>query len=141
MTSSPPLRASPKVVSRIVFRPPQHAEAFIEQSNLTRHTCRVCQQPVKGTDRQIHVGRHILKAICGVPDTSVKFPVSNAYPCGMCGGPTNNGACKVEIKSGKALSTCPSAYSFMVVPASKFHKGRPCTNVPVVCALNCGETH
>ncbi|KAK6966807.1 hypothetical protein R3P38DRAFT_2590224 [Favolaschia claudopus] len=136
-----PYSVPPSAACRSIIYSAPIAGTVIEQSNLTRHTCRVCQQPVKGTDRQIHVGRHILKAICGVPDTSVKFPVSNAYPCGMCGGPTNNGACKVEIKSGKALSTCPSAYSFMVVPASKFHKGRPCTNVPVVCALNCGETH
>ncbi|KAK7007109.1 hypothetical protein R3P38DRAFT_3325559 [Favolaschia claudopus] len=136
-----PYSVPPSAACRSIIYSAPIAGTVIEQSNLTRHTYRVCQQPVKGTDRQIHVGRHILKAICGVPDTSVKFPVSNAYPCGMCGGPTNNGACKVEIKSGKALSTCPSAYSFMVVPASKFHKGRPCTNVPVVCALNCGETH
>ncbi|KAJ6518572.1 hypothetical protein DFH09DRAFT_1098400 [Mycena vulgaris] len=117
------------------------AGTVIEESNINRHTCRVCQKPVKDTDRQTHVGQHILKALCGVSDMSVKFPVSNAYPCGMCGGPTNDGACKVQIKGGKAQSECPSAYPFMISAASKFRDSRPCTNVPIVCPLNCNETH
>ncbi|KAJ6582561.1 hypothetical protein DFH09DRAFT_912293 [Mycena vulgaris] len=117
------------------------AGTVIEESNLIRHTCRVCQKPVKDTERQTHVGHHILKAICGVADISAKFPVSDAYPCGMCGGPTDDGACKVQIKGGKALSECPSAYPFMISAASKFRESRPCTNVPIVCPLNCNETH
>ncbi|KAJ7033015.1 hypothetical protein C8F04DRAFT_877150, partial [Mycena alexandri] len=90
---------------------------------------------------QSHVGHHIMKAICKVSDPSAKFPVSDAYPCGMCGGPTNDGACQVEIKGGKSISTCPSAYAFLISAASKFLQSRPCTNVPIACALNCGETH
>ncbi|KAJ7753073.1 hypothetical protein DFH07DRAFT_824524 [Mycena maculata] len=59
----------------------------------------------------------------------------------MCGGPTADGACKVRIKGGKAISACPSAYSFLILAASKFRDSRPCTNVPIVYVLNCGETH
>ncbi|KAJ7926528.1 hypothetical protein B0H13DRAFT_1599480, partial [Mycena leptocephala] len=117
------------------------AGTAIEATNINRHTCRVCQKPVKITDRQTHVGHHVLNALCGVSDFLILRQVSDAYPCGFCGGPTNDGACKVQIKGGKAISECPSAYPFMVSAASKFRESRPCTNVPIACPLNCNETH
>ncbi|KAJ7761933.1 hypothetical protein DFH07DRAFT_867598 [Mycena maculata] len=116
------------------------ANTAIGESNISRHTCRICQKPVKDTDRQTHVGHHILKAFCGVVDESAKS-VSVSYPCGLCGGPTSDGACNIRIKGGKADSDCPSAYPFLISAASQFRESRPCTNVPVACPLNCNETH
>ncbi|KAJ7826507.1 hypothetical protein B0H13DRAFT_1578173, partial [Mycena leptocephala] len=100
-----------------------------------------CRQCVKDTDRQAHVGEHIMKAMCGVKDPSVKFPVANTYPCGTCGGPTLDGACKIAIKGGKADSNCPSAYAFLIAAAGKFYDKRPCTNIPLSCPLDCREVH
>ncbi|KAJ7826421.1 hypothetical protein B0H13DRAFT_1566743, partial [Mycena leptocephala] len=67
--------------------------------------------------------------------------VSDAYPCGTCGGPTSDGACTIRIKSGKADSDCPSLYAFLVSAAAKFTKTRPCTNVAINCPLHCDEIH
>ncbi|KAJ7849431.1 hypothetical protein B0H13DRAFT_2402726 [Mycena leptocephala] len=124
----------------IVYSSPIAGTA-IEESNITRHTCRICQKVVKDTDRQMHIGQHILKTLCGVADSSAKFPVSNSYPCGTCGGPTSDGACKIQIKSGKVDSNCPSAYPFLISAPAKFKETRPCTNVPIVCPFRCDETH
>ncbi|KAJ7907497.1 hypothetical protein B0H13DRAFT_1618384, partial [Mycena leptocephala] len=99
--------------------------------------CRICGKPVKDQDRQGHVGEHLIKALCGVQDSSVKVPVSTSYPCGTCGG-----TCKIAIKGGKADSECPSAYSLLISAAKKFLPTRPCTNVPIICAmLDCKEIH
>ncbi|KAJ7903852.1 hypothetical protein B0H13DRAFT_1482469, partial [Mycena leptocephala] len=106
-----------------------------------RMACRVCRKSIKDQDRQSHVGEHLLKALRGVGDASVIAPVSNKYPCGMCGGPTTNGSFKIAIKGGKADSDYPSAYSFMISAAGKFRPTRPCTNIPIECALGCKETH
>ncbi|KAK7026965.1 hypothetical protein R3P38DRAFT_2480031, partial [Favolaschia claudopus] len=107
----------------------------------SRKTCRVCGKAIKDQDRQQHVGQHIIKAMYGVEDTSVKTPVSKSYPCGMCGG-----TCQASIKAKKLDSQCPSTYPFMistqVSTAKKFLSTRPCTNVPVACAmLDCKEIH
>ncbi|KAF8157483.1 hypothetical protein K438DRAFT_1621123, partial [Mycena galopus ATCC 62051] len=106
-----------------------------------RNSCGVCQKPLKDTERQNHTGLYILKAIRGVPDPTVKVPVSDQYPCGMCGGPTTNGACQVRIKGATADSDCPRAYSFQIKATAASRNTRTCTNVPVVCPLNCQETH
>ncbi|KAK7007190.1 hypothetical protein R3P38DRAFT_2470949, partial [Favolaschia claudopus] len=78
-----------------------------------------------------HVGQHILKSMRGVPETSARESVSGSYPCGTCGG-----TCSIAIKNKKADSACPSAYPFMITTAKKFLPTRPCTNVPVVCAMH-----
>ncbi|KAJ6533880.1 hypothetical protein DFH09DRAFT_932574 [Mycena vulgaris] len=117
------------------------ATTAIEQSIINRNACRICRKPVKDQDRQTHVGEHIMKTLRGVKDPSAQVPVSNAYPCGMCGGPTNTGNCKIAIKGGKADSDCPSAYSFLISAAKKYLPTRPCTNVPIQCTLECKETH
>ncbi|KAJ7479045.1 hypothetical protein FB451DRAFT_1172165 [Mycena latifolia] len=134
---------SPSTVlaSRGVIYSAPIAGTAIEESNINRHSCRICQKPVKDTNRQTHVGQHILKALCGVLDESVKIPFSDTYPCGTCGGPTGDGGCSIRIKSGKADSDCPSAYSFVISAAAKFHENRPCTNIPIACPLNCNEIH
>ncbi|KAJ6626794.1 hypothetical protein B0H10DRAFT_1941439 [Mycena sp. CBHHK59/15] len=106
-----------------------------------RTTCRLCKKPVKDADRQNHTGRHILKALRGVSDPALKVPVSNSYPCGMCGGPSSHSACQIRIKGGKADSDCRNAYSFQIQAASIFQDSRPCTNIPILCPLNCNETH
>ncbi|KAJ7447664.1 hypothetical protein FB451DRAFT_1535824 [Mycena latifolia] len=113
------------------------ANTAIEQSISNRNACRVCRKPIKDQDRQCHVGEHIMKALRGVEDPSVKVPVSNAYPCGTCAGPT----CKIAAKGGKADSDCPSAYSFLISAAKQYRPTRPCTNVPIECPLQCKETH
>ncbi|KAK6966695.1 hypothetical protein R3P38DRAFT_2590324, partial [Favolaschia claudopus] len=96
--------------------------------------CRVCGKAVKGPDRQQHV---ILKASRGVSEASVRVPVSTSYPCGTCGG-----TCSISIKNKKADSDCPSAYPFLITTAKKFLPTRPCTNVPVLCAMqNCKQIH
>ncbi|KAJ7087474.1 hypothetical protein C8R44DRAFT_574499, partial [Mycena epipterygia] len=106
-----------------------------------RHACRICHKPVKETDRQNHIGHHIMKFLRGVPDTSAKVAVSTKYPCGTCGGPTVHGACKIGIKGGKSESDCPSTYPFLISAAAKFLPTRPCTNIPIRCPLDCNEIH
>ncbi|KAJ7022129.1 hypothetical protein C8F04DRAFT_1402565 [Mycena alexandri] len=114
----------------------------IEETHFNRSTCRVCGVVVKDTNRQTHVGQHILKSICGVNDPSVKLPVSKAYPCGTCGGPTINGGCTTGVKNGKLDSNCPLTYSFMISAAAQFREKRPCTNIPIKCPLaDCHQFH
>lgn len=48
----------------------------IEVTNSDRQKCRICDKPVKDTDRQMHVGTHILKSILGIPDPDIIHPVS-----------------------------------------------------------------
>ncbi|KAJ7203197.1 hypothetical protein C8J57DRAFT_1621238 [Mycena rebaudengoi] len=117
------------------------ANTVIEESHNKRHTCRICHKPLKDTDRQRHVGEHILKALYQVEDLSAKVPVSNTHPCGTCGGPTVHGDCKFGIKGGKLDSECPSAYPFMISATAKFHDNRPCTNIPIRYPLDCNEIH
>ncbi|KAJ6604907.1 hypothetical protein B0H10DRAFT_1821290, partial [Mycena sp. CBHHK59/15] len=106
-----------------------------------RNSCRICNKTVQDKDRQSHAGQHILKALRGVSDLTVNIPVSAAYPCGMCGMSSANGACQIRIKSGKTDSDCPQAYAFQIHAASTFRSTRPCTNVPIPCPLNCNEIH
>lgn len=67
--------------------------------------------------------------------------ISSDFPCGFCGGPSSNDTCRIQKKSNKADSTCPSAYAFLISAASKFSDNRPCTNIPIPCTLGCNETH
>ncbi|KAK6981712.1 hypothetical protein R3P38DRAFT_3333718 [Favolaschia claudopus] len=92
-----------------------------------RQTCRICGKAIKDPDRQQHVGQHIIKTMYNVEDTSAKNP---SCPCGMCGG-----SCAVSIKGSKLDSPCPSTYPFMISAAKKFLPTRPCTNVPIACAM------
>ncbi|KAJ6498619.1 hypothetical protein DFH09DRAFT_884360, partial [Mycena vulgaris] len=93
------------------------------------------------TDRQMHVGVHILKSILGIPDPDIIHPISSDFPCGFCGDPSSNGTCRIQKKSNKAASTCLFAYAFLISTASKFSDNRPCTNIPIPCTLGCNETH
>ncbi|KAJ7620823.1 hypothetical protein DFH06DRAFT_942933, partial [Mycena polygramma] len=109
----------------------------IEHSIKSRMSCGVCQKPVKDQDRQSHVGEHVIKALRRVQDPSVKSAISCPYPCGTCGKD-----CKTGIKGGKADSDCPSAYPFLISAAKKYSSNRPCTNVPIYCAMaDCKEVH
>ncbi|KAF8205853.1 hypothetical protein K438DRAFT_1756600 [Mycena galopus ATCC 62051] len=117
------------------------AGTTVEQTHLNRSTCRVCSIPVKDTNRQVHIGQHILKSMCGVPDPSVKSGISKEYPCGTCAGPTVDGGCKAGIKNGKLNSDCPLRYPFMVSAAKQFRDTRPCTNVLIKCPLDCEQFH
>ncbi|KAK7034837.1 hypothetical protein R3P38DRAFT_2911747 [Favolaschia claudopus] len=55
----------------------------------------------------------------------------------MCGG-----TCGIGIKGGKPDSDCPSLYHFLIKTSKKFLPTRPCTNVPIICAMEgCKETH
>ncbi|KAL1673657.1 hypothetical protein EV122DRAFT_222230, partial [Schizophyllum commune] len=106
--------------------------------------CTICTKSnVKDTDRQRHMGEHLLKVLLHVRESSRTRAVSSQYPCGFCGGPgVGEGACGIGIKSGAAHSSCPRAYAFMLHAARKFDEKRPCTNVPVLCTFpHCGQTH
>ncbi|KAK6987897.1 hypothetical protein R3P38DRAFT_3229735 [Favolaschia claudopus] len=97
----------------------------------------MCGKTVKDPDRQHHIGEHILKALRGVKEVSARVPVSTSYPCGACGG-----TCSISIKNKKADSECPSAYPFLISTTKKFLPTRPCTNVPVMCAMpDCKQIH
>ncbi|KAJ7446061.1 hypothetical protein FB451DRAFT_1055313, partial [Mycena latifolia] len=115
------------------------------RSNTDRNSCKICQKPLKDTDRQNHVGKHLLRALRRVSDPPAKIPVgptvSATYPCGTCSGSTINGACQIRIKGGKADSDCPHACAFQILAASTFRNTRPCTNIPILCPLNCNEMH
>jgi len=63
------------------------------------------------------------------------------YPCGFCGQASANGKCSTDtVRSGKAQSTCPHVYNFMISPASRISIQKPCTNVPIQCRL-CVQVH
>ncbi|KAJ7491375.1 hypothetical protein B0H11DRAFT_1859355 [Mycena galericulata] len=117
------------------------AGTTVEQTHLNRNTCRVCGILVRDTNRQTHVGEHILKSMCQIEDPSVKAPVSTEYPCGTCAGPTVNGGCTTGIKNGKLDSDCPLTYPFMISAARQFRGTRPCTNIPIKCPLDCDQSH
>ncbi|KAF8994754.1 hypothetical protein BDZ89DRAFT_904002, partial [Hymenopellis radicata] len=98
--------------------------------------CRLCGADVKETDRQIHMGQHIVRAMCGAPEpVKIMNPVAIRYPCGFCGAAMTDTTCCISIKSGKANSNCPYAYSFQIAAASQFRDSRPGTNVPIACNL------
>ncbi|KAJ7091031.1 hypothetical protein C8R44DRAFT_750778 [Mycena epipterygia] len=68
-------RISPWAESQGIIYSSPLANTVREEININRHACRICHKSVKDTDRQTHVGHHILKAMCGVVDNSAKFPV------------------------------------------------------------------
>ncbi|KAF8218166.1 hypothetical protein K438DRAFT_1901061 [Mycena galopus ATCC 62051] len=117
------------------------AGTAIQITSTDRRKCRVCNKQVKDTDRQMHVGQHILKSLLGVTEPDIILLVSSDSPCGTCGGPSTGEACYIQIKSGKADSNCSSAYPFQIAAASKFSDKWPCTNVPIRCSLGCNEIH
>ncbi|KAJ6550135.1 hypothetical protein B0H19DRAFT_1074017 [Mycena capillaripes] len=51
------------------------ANTAIEESIKRRRACGVCQEPVRDTNSQGHVGQHILMALRGVQDPSVKINI------------------------------------------------------------------
>lgn len=51
-----------------------------------------------------------------------------------------NSACSLRIVKGKAVSSCPHAYNFIISAASKVSKLKACTNVPIQCRF-CVEVH
>ncbi|KAK7013944.1 hypothetical protein R3P38DRAFT_3322453 [Favolaschia claudopus] len=105
-----------------------------------RRKCLICGKDVLGTERQNHMGRHILLSLRGIKENNLIATISSSYPCGFCGGTTSNGACSLSIRSGKAISTCLEVYEFQVKAASKSTNAKACTNVPIQCAL-CSQTH
>ncbi|KAJ6586611.1 hypothetical protein B0H10DRAFT_2335394 [Mycena sp. CBHHK59/15] len=111
----------------------------IEETHFNRGTCRVCGVVIKDTNRQQHAAEHILKAMCGVEDPSLKFPVAKEYPCSTCTSPTVSGGCTVGIKNGKLDSNCLSTYPFMISAAAQLRPTRPCTNIPIKCTLDCDQ--
>ncbi|KAK6977108.1 hypothetical protein R3P38DRAFT_2582278, partial [Favolaschia claudopus] len=114
----------------------------IHEAIANRHTCRICGKVVKAQDIQTHMGHHIRKFLCDVPeDTPVKCPVAKSYPCGTCGRSMDDGQCNIRIKSNKCDSDCSSSYAFRISSASTFHETRPCTNVPIQCPFDCQQIH
>ncbi|KAF8173571.1 hypothetical protein K438DRAFT_2051185 [Mycena galopus ATCC 62051] len=136
-----PYQAPPAADFNGIFYSLPIAGTSIEQSYHNRKKCRMCNKEVKDTDRQTHIGQHILKALRGVAEPGIILPVTVDYPCGTCGGRSTSEACSINIKSGKAESNCPAAYAFQISAASTCRKNRPCTNVPVQCPLGCEEIH
>ncbi|KAL1690446.1 hypothetical protein GGG16DRAFT_125667 [Schizophyllum commune] len=109
--------------------------------NSDKRTCLVCGKAgIKQGDLQQHVGAHLLKTRAGMRDESAKRQVAMSMPCGFCGGD----GCTVAIKGGGTgivHSTCPQVYNFKISTTRDYSIKRPCTNVPVVCPLRCGEIH
>ncbi|KAJ7659168.1 hypothetical protein DFH06DRAFT_1406208 [Mycena polygramma] len=116
------------------------AGTAIQITSDNRQNCRLCHKHVKDTDRQMHMGQHVLKALQGVPEADIYDGVSPDHPCGTCGAASND-TCRIRIKSGNADSNCPSAYAFRISAAAQFSDTRPCTNIPIRCALGCEEMH
>ncbi|KAJ7204078.1 hypothetical protein GGX14DRAFT_369008, partial [Mycena pura] len=117
----------------------------IAQSLLDSQQCFVCHKTVKFDERQDHMGRHILCSMYGVNSGTAfttKYPiVGDYYPCGFCGRSTDlPGSCVVEIKSGLAVSNCPSYYRFSIASAKKYTDKHPSTNVPIQCTLGCSDS-
>ncbi|KAL1746378.1 hypothetical protein HDZ31DRAFT_81278 [Schizophyllum fasciatum] len=118
---------------------PASSTAIVLKSD--KRVCMICgRSGIKETDLQTHVGAHLLKARSQIPDNTAKRQISASYPCGFCGGDS----CSVSIRgggNGTVNSSCPQAYGFRISTAKECGPNRPCTNVPIVCPLQCGETH
>jgi hypothetical protein len=52
------------------------AGTAIQITSIDRRKCRVCNKQVKDTDRQMHVGQHILKSLLGIAEPDIILPVS-----------------------------------------------------------------
>ncbi|KAJ7934115.1 hypothetical protein B0H13DRAFT_1549495, partial [Mycena leptocephala] len=90
---------------------------------------------------QNHMGKHILLSARGIQESNLITPVmSSVYPCGFCGKTTSSGGCTIAFRGGKALSPCCEVYEFQIAAPSKSSASKPCTNVPIRCAL-CSDTH
>ncbi|KAJ7800851.1 hypothetical protein B0H13DRAFT_1557151, partial [Mycena leptocephala] len=97
--------------------------------------CKICQKNIAGTDRQNHMGKHILLSQRGVVEANIAGEVAKNYPCGFCGKEMLDGVCTISIASGKAVSSCPEWYQFQVKAALKSTGAKPCTNAPLKCSL------
>ncbi|KAJ7635910.1 hypothetical protein B0H17DRAFT_903185, partial [Mycena rosella] len=102
-----------------------------------RRRCHVCNKDVAGPDRQNHMGKHIMLSMRQVAKKNITSPLATEYSCGFCGNSMENGSCNIEIKHGKAVSSCPDTYQFLVSAASKASGSHPCTNMPMRCPLAC----
>ncbi|THH18190.1 hypothetical protein EUX98_g8999 [Antrodiella citrinella] len=97
--------------------------------------CLLCGQIELLLAMRNHVGGHILRALRGQSDQSLKHKIGD-NPCGFCG----LDGCVVQLertKSGKTyqvLSSCKYHYKNMVYSAaSRSSANAPCTNVPIHC--------
>ncbi|KAJ6573710.1 hypothetical protein B0H10DRAFT_1837933 [Mycena sp. CBHHK59/15] len=80
-----------------------------------------CHLPINPDDSRAHVGRHILRAMCGVREPNLHEQVVLPDPCGFCG----RSNCQVDLlksgKSYKATSTCPRQHQFSYGYATRLH--------------------
>ncbi|KAK7443791.1 hypothetical protein VKT23_015572 [Stygiomarasmius scandens] len=108
-----------------------------------KRECRVCKKIVDASDIQNHVGKHILFSLRGVVDKSVQNPINiGHYPCGTCGRATIDvtNPCTISTKGGKAQSSCPAAYAFVITSVLK--RTNKSTNAPVSCPVSeCQQMH
>ncbi|KAF7313021.1 hypothetical protein MKEN_00987000 [Mycena kentingensis (nom. inval.)] len=112
----------------------------IEAIFLDAGLCRLCGKKCRAENRQNHVGEHILRCLFGIVDPKLKVPIATLLPCGFCGGP--GAGCSISIQGGKARSTCPLAYKFLVRAAASCSDTKPSTNVPIKCPyMHCDEIH
>ncbi|KAK6995631.1 hypothetical protein R3P38DRAFT_2406960, partial [Favolaschia claudopus] len=88
-----------------------------------RRPCGVCLKNVAGSERQNHMGRHILLSQRGVIEPEIVMEVAKDYPCGFCGKEMSENGCSISIASALKSSTT-----------------KPSTNAPLKCSL-CTETH
>nr|GAT42887.1 predicted protein [Mycena chlorophos] len=118
------------------------AGSVVEETFRDAGACNLCGKIIKETERQNHVGEHILKSIIGTDDPSVHPPwqVSTNCPCGFCGRDSEH--CGVRIDGQSADSDCPSLYRFRIWSAAVSSDKKPSTNVPIRCPIpNCGRIH
>ncbi|PPQ85906.1 hypothetical protein CVT24_006516 [Panaeolus cyanescens] len=91
-------------------------------SSTTKVPCNICKTPVASSDRQNHMGIHILRMYRGIEEPQpTEQSVSKDYPCGFCGQSTVGGSC-------------------FIAAASKLSRSKPCTNVPIQCTM-CQDIH
>ncbi|KAF8868114.1 hypothetical protein BD779DRAFT_1403164, partial [Infundibulicybe gibba] len=87
-----------------------------------------------------HVGKHILLALRGIPQSPPLKPgvEVGTNPCGWCGRDLR---CKVQLskrgaKSVLISSSCQFHYENMSYKtAAKCSENSPCTNIPIHCPI------
>ncbi|KAH9844334.1 uncharacterized protein C8Q71DRAFT_698404, partial [Rhodofomes roseus] len=100
-----------------------------------RVQCYQCNRIITPDLCRTHVSEHILRALLGITEPSLRERVHADYPCGFCGRTGCGISLQKTSSSYQPASSCSRAHKFSLASAKK-HSGRmPSTNVPLHCEL------
>jgi len=100
--------------------------------------CKLCNHDFILADMRNHVGKHILRAHRGEPDSSLPANLDiGINPCGWCG----LDGCRTQLNATsqgtkRTTSNCTYHYAKMQYRAAEISTPRkPCTNLPIHCPV------